>query len=150
MEYAENGSLVSFLHNGPFPLAIAKHLSTQLLSGIKHIHQMGYCHRDLKPENLLLSKEYNLKITDFGLTRLWEQDDGSLELDTRYGSLPYAAPEMFDINKTYHGEAIDIYAFGVIVFELCTGHKPFGQAMLNDVYYKTYKNDTSMYYNLFY
>lgn len=64
------------------------------MDGLEYCHRNKVCHRDLKPENLLLDKDYNLKIADFGFARDVSGDLGDGRLSTRCGTLPYMAPEI--------------------------------------------------------
>jgi len=75
----------------------------------------------LKPENLLLDKNRNVKIVDFGLSNIWRNDE---MLKTACGSPCYAAPEMI-AGKYYHGTAVDIWSSGVILYAMMCGYLPF-------------------------
>ena len=68
LEVALGGALFNFITLGAFPETMARMYFKQLIEGIKYIHEQGLYHRDLKFENILLSKELNLKIADFGLS----------------------------------------------------------------------------------
>eukprot|EP00054_Salpingoeca_dolichothecata_P022052 m.143108 g.143108 ORF g.143108 m.143108 type:complete len:780 (+) comp24205_c0_seq1:130-2469(+) len=93
----------------------------QLMSALEHCHSRGVIHRDLKLENLLLDKDHNVKITDFGFSNAF--NDGGL-LSTFVGSPSYAAPEII-ANEKYCGPAADIWSLGVIVYAILTGGLPF-------------------------
>lgn len=82
-------------------------------------------HKDLKLENILLDKDFNLKLTDFGLADKVEGSDGSGFEKTRFdGTLSYMAPEILK-KIPFSGKVADMFAFGVILFALYSGHMPF-------------------------
>ena len=91
------------------------------IAGVDYCHRFNICHRDLKPENLLLDKDRNIKIADFGMAAL-ERNDKLLE--TSCGSPHYASPEIV-AGRTYHGSSSDIWSCGIILFALLTGRLPF-------------------------
>ena len=91
------------------------------INGVDYCHRFNICHRDLKPENLLLDRERNIKIADFGMAAL-ERNDRMLE--TSCGSPHYASPEIV-AGLTYHGSSSDIWSCGIILFALLTGRLPF-------------------------
>mmetsp|Transcript_31495 Transcript_31495/g.39164 ORF Transcript_31495/g.39164 Transcript_31495/m.39164 type:complete len:147 (-) Transcript_31495:1029-1469(-) len=72
---------------------LARHMLSELLSGLSHMHKSGFSHRDLKPENVLLSSNFELKITDFGFSAPLAGRDGSGLLKTQVGTLSFMAPE---------------------------------------------------------
>ena len=105
------------------------------MDGLKYCHDSGICHRDLKPENLLLDKDFNLKIADFGFARLIEDKDEDGKLFTCLGTAGYMAPEQHQ-KKPYEGEKIDIFAAGVILFVMVAAHPPFDKAIPRNSTYK--------------
>lgn len=120
MEYIEGGTLREHL---PIPKpADAVALAIQIGEGLQEAHARGIVHRDVKAENIMLTAKNQIKIMDFGLAKL----KGSLRLtrtSSTIGTLAYMAPEQIQ-----GGEAdarSDIFSFGVVFFELLTGHTPF-------------------------
>lgn len=96
MEFAEGGELFNFiLKNKKLPENIACRFFLQIINGVEYLHKQQIVHRDLKPENLLLDKNKNIKIIDFGLSNIYSKDE---KLKTACGSPCYAAPE---ISKFY-------------------------------------------------
>jgi serine/threonine protein kinase len=81
-------------------------------------------HRDLKIENLLLDKEYQLKIADFGLSITKQGNYGLGVMYSKVGTRNYMAPEVLE-QRPYRGTAVDIFASGVILFIMITGTMPF-------------------------
>jgi len=102
---------------------------------IHYIHRNGFSHRDLKPENILLDKNYNVKIVDFGFACPIEGRDGSGTNKSSVGTRGYMAPEILK-KQRYQGPVVDLFALGVILFIMRTGHPPFGIASDDDNYYK--------------
>lgn len=136
LEYVEGGELFDLLvESGPLPERTAVSFFRQIIMGASYCHSLGICHRDLKPENLLLDKDYNIKIADFGMAAL-ESTDRLLE--TSCGSPHYAAPEIVS-GLRYHGSASDVWSCGVILFALLTGRLPFDDENIRDLLLKVQK-----------
>lgn len=106
----------------------------QIISAVSYLHDHGYAHRDLKPENVLLDKEQNLKIIDFGLCAKPQGGMDSLLL-TSCGSPTYAAPELIQGVK-YHGSEVDIWSMGVILYALLCGCLPFESDNIDELFKK--------------
>ncbi|QPG77323.1 hypothetical protein FOA43_004732 [Brettanomyces nanus] len=136
LEYVEGGELFDLLvESGPLPERTAVVFFRQIIMGASYCHSLGICHRDLKPENLLLDRDYNIKIADFGMAAL-ESTDRLLE--TSCGSPHYAAPEIVS-GLRYHGAASDVWSCGVILFALLTGRLPFDDENIRDLLLKVQK-----------
>jgi eukaryotic-like serine/threonine-protein kinase len=126
MDFVSGQNLKDLIATGPQPTGRAAEIVRQVLSGLAHAHELGIIHRDIKPANLVLSQKTGLgdhvKILDFGLARL---HDGSQNLTTGVvvGTPAYMAPEQ--IRGTGIDARADLYACGVLLFELLTAHKPF-------------------------
>lgn len=95
---------------------------TQLVGAVSYVHNLSCVHRDLKLENILLDKNENVKLCDFGFTR--EYEGKSNYLQTFCGTVCYSAPEMLKGEK-YAGEKVDVWSLGVILYALLTGELPF-------------------------
>ena len=122
MEYCEGGELFNYIvKKGRLPEDEASFLFYQIINGVDYIFSKGVAHRDLKPENLLLTKNSEIKIIDFGLSNYY---NGEKDLETPCGSPCYASPEMVSGNK-YNGFNIDIWATGIILFAMVCGYLPF-------------------------
>jgi serine/threonine protein kinase len=122
MEYVEGESLGHLLERrGNVPPAEAVELALQLCSGLAHAHAAGLVHRDVKPQNLLLREDGVLKIADFGIAHV---DHGTelTEAGTILGTATYLAPEQAAGEKVT--ASADIYAAGVVLYELLTGRPP--------------------------
>ena len=128
LELANNGSLFDYAaHSGRFQEIYARHYFKQLLEGVSYLHATGFVHRDLKPENLLLNDNFNLKITDFGFAAEMYNSDGKRLFQDQLGTTGYMAPEIH-LNQPYSGEAVDVFAAGVILFTIIAGRRPFHSA----------------------
>ncbi|KAM3141059.1 hypothetical protein pb186bvf_006860 [Paramecium bursaria] len=135
LEYASGGELFDYLHKtGPFSETISRYYFKQLIEGIKYLHSKNIAHRDLKPDNLLFDEEFQLKIADFGFSALMNKYQDQ-KLKSGLGSPGYQAPEILAKNP-YDGTKTDIFAAGVILYNIITCSNPFYQATSNDQRYK--------------
>merc|ERR1712051_457127 len=135
-EMISGGELFDYVsYSGPFSEPIAKYYFKQMLLGVHYIHSKGFSHRDLKPENILLDKFYDVKIVDFGFACPLEGRDGSGANTSTIGTPGYMAPEIL-ARQPYQGQVVDLFALGVILFILYSGHPPFSMANEEDNYYK--------------
>lgn len=93
VEYAEGGELFDYIAiGGRFDEVVTRTYFFQLLNAVHYMHEEGFVHRDIKPENIVLTKEYILKLADFGFSTLLQGKDGSGMLHTRLGTDGYMAP----------------------------------------------------------
>ncbi|OMO83114.1 hypothetical protein CCACVL1_11550 [Corchorus capsularis] len=125
-EYAKGGSVRKYLEtrqqNGlhSMPLRLIFRRALDIAKGMAYIHSFGIIHRDLKSENLLIGSDNSIKIADFGMARI----EAKYEAMTPYtGTLRWMAPEMIS-NKPYT-QKVDVYSFGIILWELVTGLLPY-------------------------
>jgi serine/threonine protein kinase/Flp pilus assembly protein TadD len=126
MEYVPGGTLDSRMRPGLLPLEVILQLGAAIADALSDAHRHGILHRDLKPGNIVLTANGHPKILDFGLAVLLDAENVAgrmTKTGTIVGSLAYMAPEQL------FGEAddarTDIYALGVILFEMVTGQRPF-------------------------
>jgi len=124
MELVEGESLRSLIrdHQGGLPVELALDISGQILSALGAAHEAGIVHRDIKPENVIRRPDGMIKVLDFGVARI----EGAMAL-TRpndfVGTVEYMAPEQ--ILAEGIGPGVDLYASGVMLYEMLTGSLPF-------------------------
>lgn len=127
MEHANGGELFEYIvQKGKLPEEEARRFFRQLILAMNYCHKNSVLHRDLKPENLLLDRQRNIKIIDFGFGNTFHKDR---LLDTFCGSPFYAAPEMIQGIK-YTGPEVDVWSMGVILYALLSGRLPFDAATM--------------------
>src|SRR5882757_1870001 len=125
LDYASGGELFDhILAHRYLKEKDACKLFSQLISGVWYIHQRKIVHRDLKLENLLLDRNRNVIITDFGFANRFEHRSDDL-MQTSCGSPCYAAPELVISEGSYVGSAVDIWSCGVILYAMLAGYLPF-------------------------
>ncbi|KAK0554620.1 hypothetical protein OC845_000652 [Tilletia horrida] len=125
LEYASGGELFDhILAHKYLREKDACKLFAQLISGVSYLHQKKIIHRDLKLENLLLDRNRNVIITDFGFANNFEDKRDDL-MATSCGSPCYAAPELVVQDGLYAGSAVDVWSCGVILYAMLAGYLPF-------------------------
>src|SRR5262245_4392303 len=154
LEYVDGGTLASTLTGAPLPPRAAAALAETLATAVGAAHAHGVMHRDLKPANILLQKDeggwmkdegktmpasslilhpssLRPKVADFGLARRIDTDTGQTRSGMILGTPDYMAPEQAAGRNKEVGPAADVFALGVILYELLTGRVPFkGTGML--------------------
>ena len=122
MEYCEGKDLMDFILS-------KQHLSEmealkffqQLINALFYLHSQNIAHRDIKIDNMLLDKNKDLKLVDFGLSTKYSDD---ILLDQPCGTVVYAAPEVLDGNE-YHGMLADVWSSGIVLYGMVSGYLPF-------------------------
>ncbi|GBG31431.1 CBL-interacting protein kinase 23 [Hondaea fermentalgiana] len=144
LELVTGGELFDkIVSEGRFKEKSARFYFQQLCVGTEYCHRQGVCHRDLKPENLLLDDQGNLKISDFGLSALYEQDaeaDRQSLLHTTCGTPNYVAPEVL-ADQGYDGSLADTWSIGVILYVFLAGFLPFDEPTMAALFRKIQKAD---------
>lgn len=125
LEFLPGGSLEEKLRGGPLPSTKAAELTEQLARAVHVFHEAGILHRDLKPGNILFTADGTPKITDFGLAKHLDRTDRLTTLGSVVGTPPYMAPEQTDPENPDQGPGVDLYALGVILYQMLTGQPPF-------------------------
>lgn len=140
LEFAKGGELFAKVEKGRFSEDLSRRYFQQLISAVGYCHSRGVFHRDLKPENLLLDENWDLKVTDFGLSAVTEQVRPDGLLHTLCGTPAYVAPEIL-AKKGYDGAKVDVWSCGVILYVLNAGYLPFNDPNLMVMYRKIYKGE---------
>ena len=123
MEYVPGEDLKSFIkRSGQVSIGKALSIGKQICLGLTEAHRLGVVHRDLKPSNIMIDKEGNAKIMDFGIARSTEAK-GITEAGVIMGTPEYMSPEQVEGDEV--DTRSDIYSLGVILYELVTGNAPF-------------------------
>ncbi|KAJ0780876.1 putative protein kinase CAMK-CAMKL-CHK1 family [Helianthus annuus] len=144
LEFAPGGDLFSKVAKCRFSEDLSRRYFQQLVSAVRYCHSRGVYHRDLKLENLLLDENWNLKVTDFGLSVVTHRSRSPSDTDglvhTMCGTPAYVAPEIL-AKKGYDGAKVDIWACGVILYVLSTGYLPFNESNVVLMYLKICKGE---------
>ncbi|KAK7845462.1 serine/threonine-protein kinase STY13 [Quercus suber] len=122
-EYAKGGSVRQFLmkrQNRAVPLKLAVKQALDVARGMAYVHEFGLIHRDLKSDNLLINADKSIKVADFGVARIEVKTEG---MTPETGTYRWMAPEM--IQHRPYTQKVDVYSFGIVLWELITGLLPF-------------------------
>jgi serine/threonine protein kinase/tetratricopeptide (TPR) repeat protein len=126
MELIEGQTLSDLLEDlGTVPETLRFQIADQVLDALDAIHAKGVVHRDIKPENVVITPDHRVLIMDLGVARLQGGGHTLTETGQFVGSLAYASPEQFRAGDEAIDGRADVYAFGVVLFELATGKNPF-------------------------
>ena len=126
MQFIPGKALKELLEGGALGLPLALSLGAQIADGLAAAHEHGILHRDLKPANIMITEGGLAKILDFGLARRKpEADRGDAPSKSPLGTAGYMAPEQF-VGRT-SSEQTDIFALGIILYQMVTGMHPFAQ-----------------------
>jgi Tol biopolymer transport system component len=144
MELVEGEGLSERIKHGSIPVDEAIPIALQIAEGLEAAHEHGIVHRDLKPANIQLTPEGVVKILDFGLARTWGGDDGDSSLSMSptitknataagmiLGTAAYMSPEQARGKKV--DRRTDIWAFGVVLWEMITGRRLFEGETVSDI-----------------
>jgi serine/threonine protein kinase len=144
-EYVEGSTVRNLLNDGPLPLARAVDVALQAAEGVANAHGVGIVHRDLKPENLMVNREGVVKILDFGLAKLLRPSEedalnaGRTATGMIVGTAGYLSPEQLRGEKA--SERSDVFALGVVLYEMATGDNPFRRNNAVDTFTAILRDD---------
>lgn len=123
MEYVPGEDLKRFIkRSGQLTVGKAVSIARQVCEGLAEAHHLGIIHRDLKPQNIMIDEDGNTRIMDFGIARFLE-GEGMTTQGVMIGTPDYMAPEQAELEGV--DQRSDIYALGIILFEMVTGRVPF-------------------------
>jgi tRNA A-37 threonylcarbamoyl transferase component Bud32 len=123
-EYIHGENLKALIERrGPAPVTTALELAMQIARGLSFAHQQGLIHRDVKPQNILLNGDGQAKVTDFGIARSLDVQQGMTQTGTVLGTSDYIAPEQAQGQRV--DEHTDVYSLGVVLYEMLTNEVPF-------------------------
>ncbi len=155
MELVEGSTLAQKIQEGPIPLKEALQIARQIVDALEYAHEKGIVHRDLKPANIKLTPNGTVKVLDFGLATLGSNSGGDSADSTSptltmavpingrmLGTVAYMAPEQAR-GKSVDKRA-DIWAFGVVLYEMLTGTRPFGGETVPDTLAAVLTRDLSL------
>ncbi len=125
MDFIDGPSLAKKLAQGPLPGRTAARYVRTIARAMHHAHCHGILHRDLKPSNILLDRQDEPHITDFGLAKKIGGDSSQTRTGAVMGTPSYMAPEQASGKIKDLGPAVDVYGLGAILYELLTGRPPF-------------------------
>lgn len=122
MPYIDYCTLQDVLEQGPLSLEYAGELLQQIASGLQYAHDHGVIHRDIKPSNILLRDDHYVYLADFGLAKAIDDREKVTQTGVLLGTPEYMAPELADGPAT---KSSDVYALGILLYQMVTGKMPF-------------------------
>ena len=120
-----DGDLTGMIENcyQTYPETVVKYILRKVLEGLVHLHSMGIIHRDIKSDNILINRQGQVKLADFGFScRL--PDPHAVSRKTEVGTAAWMAPELLKSSNPGYGTSIDIWSFGILAVELANGEPP--------------------------
>lgn len=131
MEYVEGITLATYLkHKRVLPISEAVSCAKQVLRALREAHEKGIVHRDIKPQNIMIMKNGQIKVADFGIARLPDKDSFRME-DRSIGTVHYISPEQAKGNAV--DQRSDLYSLAIVIYETLTGKRPFEAPLPSDV-----------------
>src|SRR5918993_4432322 len=132
MEFIDGETLATLIRDDvPFSVIRKLDIVDEIADGLGYAHQRGIIHRDIKPANLMISRRGLVKVLDFGIARLAHRESGEIDGPTLIGTPAYMAPEQLEGAEV--DARSDIYAVGLVMYELFSGRRAFAGATTADV-----------------
>ncbi|ODV86251.1 hypothetical protein CANARDRAFT_182004, partial [[Candida] arabinofermentans NRRL YB-2248] len=148
MEYASRGDLHDAIQLGIVPVSTRDVIDVfmQLVSAVEYCHNSGVYHRDIKPENILISEDWSIKLTDFGLAT-----DEVYCTDFDVGSERYMSPELLEHKgiDTYRADKVDIWSMGICLLNITFGKNPFNSASSKDKLFLHFAANREVLFDIF-
>lgn len=142
MELVDGVDLRSYLYrHQPYSLSLVLELTQQILLGVQAAHQVEVVHRDLKPENVLVTRNRQVKVADFGLSRSGS-DPALSSTGSLFGTVSYLAPEVALGDRA--DTRADVFAVGVMLYEMLTGRLPATGETAVQIAYRRVNEDTPL------
>jgi serine/threonine-protein kinase len=148
MRLIDGGNLAEKLAGKPLVPSRAASLLAEIARAVHYAHQHGILHRDLKPTNILLGRNGEPYVTDFGLARLLDAESEITGSMAVMGSVNYMSPEQADGHTRDVTTATDIYSLGAILYEALTGIPPFQSGSLIDTLHRLAEEEAELPQNL--
>jgi len=129
MQFVEGRTLREIIAGNPLEIPVALSIAIQVGDALAAAHSRGIIHRDIKPTNIVVSESGQVKVLDFGLAKMLNDDDSfateqtMTEFGVPYGTMGYGSPEQATGEKVDH--RTDVFSLGVILYEMLGGHAPF-------------------------
>ena len=126
MAYADGGSVSDRIRRGPMPLSEIQRIFQQVAEALDYAHRQNVIHRDIKPDNILLDREGHVLLSDFGIVKIIEESEKTINLTATgglVGTPSYMSPEQaqgLPVN-----DRTDIYSLGIVIYEMLAGKQPF-------------------------
>ena len=131
MEYICAGDLLNYIKKrSKLQEPVAKFIFKQIILALKFIHENNIIHRDIKLDNILIDLDNNIKICDFGVSKIINKGDVMLE---QCGTPAYIAPEIL-LNKGYEGFGVDIWSAGIVLYAMLSGSVPFKGSNIKELH----------------
>jgi len=128
MEYVRGKRLLDYAASAHLGIRQRLDLAAKIADAVQHAHERGIIHRDLKPGNILVNEEGQPKVLDFGVARVTDSDfqaTRQTDIGQLIGTIPYMSPEQISADPEALDTRSDVYALGVIVYELLAGRLPY-------------------------
>ncbi len=130
MEYIDGTSLREVIDSQKIPLDTKLDMIVQVCKALDYAHKNGVIHRDIKPTNILIDKQGNARVADFGIAQIIGLTESEMtSSDVIMGTVAYMSPEQ-KVSSTNVDQTTDIYAIGIMLYEMLTGKKPQGHFRL--------------------
>ena len=131
MAFYAGETLEQVMRRGPLPAALALDFATQIARGLSIAHERGIIHRDVKPANIIVTSDGVLKLLDFGIARV--RDVTLSHGGVTPGTIAYMSPEQ--VTSRSLDQRTDLWSLGVVLYEMCTGVRPFGGEHVGAILY---------------